>query len=46
MYQEYTQEATILLKNIIAIPSFSKEEKKVADLLERYIELQGYAVSR
>lgn len=46
MYQEYTQEATILLKNIIAIPSFSKEERKVADLLERYIELQGYAVSR
>lgn len=46
MYQEYTQEATILLKNIIAIPSFSKEEQKVADLLERYIELQGYTVSR
>jgi acetylornithine deacetylase len=46
MYQEYTQEASILLKNIIAIPSFSKEEQKVADLLERYIELQGYTVSR
>jgi len=46
MYQEYTQEAKILLKNIIAIPSFSKEEQKVADLLERYIELQGYTVSR
>ncbi|MDD2284118.1 MAG: M20 family metallo-hydrolase [Paludibacter sp.] len=46
MYQDYIQEATILLKNIIAIPSFSKEERKVADLLERYIELQGYAVSR
>ena len=46
MYQDNKQEATILLKNIIAIPSFSKEEQKVADLLERYIELQGYTVSR
>ncbi|MDO9635118.1 MAG: M20 family metallo-hydrolase [Paludibacter sp.] len=46
MYQENIQEATILLKNIIAIPSFSKEEQKVVDLLERYIELQGYTVSR
>ena len=35
MYQDNKQEATILLKNIIAIPSFSKEEQKVADLLER-----------
>lgn len=46
MYQEYKQEATVLLKNMISIPSFSKEEKAVADFLERYIELQGYAVSR
>ena len=46
MYQDNKQEATILLKNIIAIPSFSKEEQKVTDLLERYIELQGYTVSR
>jgi len=46
MYHEYKQEATVLLKNMISIPSFSKEEKTVADFLERYIELQGYAVSR
>lgn len=46
MYHEYKQEATVLLKNMISIPSFSKEEKAVADFLERYIELQGYAVSR
>lgn len=46
MYQEYKQEATVLLKNMISIPSFSKEENAVADFLERYIELQGYAVSR
>lgn len=46
MYHDYKQEATVLLKNMISIPSFSKEEKAVADFLERYIELQGYAVSR
>jgi acetylornithine deacetylase len=46
MYHEYKQEATVLLKNMISITSFSKEEKAVADFLERYIELQGYAVSR
>lgn len=46
MYQEYKQEASILLKNMINIPSFSKEETKVADMLERYIELQGYAPHR
>lgn len=34
------------MKNMISIPSFSKEENAVADFLERYIELQGYAVSR
>jgi len=28
MYEEYKQEASILLKNMINIPSFSKEEKK------------------
>ena len=27
MYEEYKQEASILLKNMINIPSFSKEEK-------------------
>lgn len=46
MYLENAQEAVILLKHMIAIPSFSKEEEKVADMLERSIELKGYSVAR
>lgn len=46
MYHEYKQEAIVLLKNMISIASFSKEEKLVADFLERYIELEGYTVAR
>lgn len=46
MYHEYKQEATVLLKNMISIASFSREEKAVSDFLERYVELQGYTVSR
>lgn len=46
MYQDYTQEAVLLLKNMIAIPSFSKDEKELADFLEHYIEFRGYAVAR
>jgi acetylornithine deacetylase len=45
-YREFAQEAVLLLKNMISIPSFSKEEKEVADMLEHYIELRGLAVSR
>ncbi|MDX9748867.1 MAG: M20 family metallo-hydrolase [Paludibacter sp.] len=44
--KEYAKEAVVLLKNMISIPSFSKEEDKVADWLQRYIELQGYTVNR
>jgi len=43
---EYAKEAVVLLKNMISIPSFSREEDKVADWLQRYIELQGYTVNR
>lgn len=43
---EYAKEAVVLLKNMICIPSFSREEDKVADWLQRYIELQGYTVNR
>ena len=39
-------EAIELLKNLIAIPSVSREEKEAADFLERYIEERGYTVSR
>lgn len=43
---EYAKEALVLLKNMICIPSFSREEDKVADWLQRYIELQGYTANR
>lgn len=35
-----------LLSKMIAIPSISREEKEVADFLERWIEERGYAVNR
>lgn len=35
-----------LLAKMIAIPSISREEKEVADLLEQWIEEHGYAVNR
>ena len=39
-------QAIDLLKQIISIPSISREEKAVADFLERYIEENGYTASR
>lgn len=39
-------EAVSLLSEMIAIESFSREEKQVADFLERYLEERGYVVSR
>jgi len=35
-----------LLSNMISIPSFSREEKEVADFLEKWIEAHGYEVNR
>ncbi len=46
MYQEETEDAIALLQQLIAISSISKEEKDVADFLERFIEIKGYVVSR
>ncbi len=46
MYQEETNDAIALLQQMIAIASFSKEEKTVADFIERYIEIKGYVVVR
>lgn len=46
MYKEETNDAVALLQQMIAIPSFSKEESTVANFLERYIEIKGYVVSR
>lgn len=39
-------EPIALLSELIAIESFSREEKNVADFLERYLEERGYVVSR
>jgi acetylornithine deacetylase len=46
MLQEETNDAIALLQQLIAIPSYSREEKEVADFLERYIEIKGYVASR
>ncbi len=40
------QTAITLLQNLIAIPSFSKEEKNASDFLQAYIENLGYKVNR
>lgn len=41
-----TSEAVGLLQSLIAIPSVSREEEKVADCLQQYIELQGMETGR
>ena len=46
MHQEETNDAIALLQQLIAISSFSKEEKAAADFLERYIEVKGYVAMR
>jgi acetylornithine deacetylase len=46
MFQEEANDAVALLQQLIAIPSFSREEAAVADFLERYIEIKGCIVSR
>lgn len=46
MLHEQTTEAISLLQELIAIPSFSREETTVADFLEKYIEEKGYVTSR
>lgn len=45
-FQEEANDAFALLQQLISIPSFSKEEKAVADFLERFIEEKGYVVTR
>ena len=46
MYQEQTNDAIALLEQLIAISSLSKEEKEIADFLERFMEINGYVTSR
>lgn len=41
-----TDEAIALLKELIAIPSTSRDEEKAADCLQQYIELQGMVTGR
>jgi acetylornithine deacetylase len=38
--------ATDLLKNMISIPSFSREENQVAEMLQSYILSKGYKTER
>ncbi|NDW12469.1 M20/M25/M40 family metallo-hydrolase [Bacteroides sp. 214] len=41
-----TNEAILLLKELISIPSHSREETKAADVLQQYIEIQGMETGR
>jgi acetylornithine deacetylase len=43
---EYTHEAIEFLKQLIALPSISREEKLSADLLENYLKQKGYQPQR
>ena len=45
-FQEEANDAVALLRQLIAISSFSKDEKAVADFIERYIEMKGYVAVR
>ncbi|MEX2335916.1 MAG: M20 family metallo-hydrolase [Fulvivirga sp.] len=43
---DHTQEAIALLKALIAIPSFSKEENKTADLIEKHLKEKKVLTNR
>ena len=45
-YTEKTHEAVQLLKQMVAIPSFSREEGKVADLVQQFLQAKGYCPMR
>ena len=44
--KKFSQDAVELLKNLISIPSYSKEEKEAADFLQQHIEIMGYTTGR
>lgn len=46
MFTNHSLDAVSLLKKMIEIPSFSREEEHCADLIEKYIEEKGYTASR
>jgi len=41
-YTNKTQEAVQLLKQLVAIPSLSREEAAAADLIQQYLQAKGY----
>ena len=45
-FLELGDNAVELLKNLISIPSFSKEEHKTADLIEKYLQEKGVKTNR
>jgi len=45
-FLELGENAVELLKNLISIPSFSKEEDKTADLIEKYLQEKGVKTHR
>ena len=45
-YTDKTLEAVHLLKQMVAIPSFSREEEKVADLIFQFMKAKGYQPTR
>lgn len=44
--EKYTETALVTLKKLISIPSFSKEEEKVANVIEEQLNSFGYKVHR
>lgn len=45
-FRQLADEAIGLLKRLIAVPSYSKEEDKTADIIQQFIESKGIRVSR
>ena len=45
-FLELGENAVELLKNLISIPSYSKEEDKTADLIEKYLQEKGVKTHR
>ncbi len=46
MYEKETSEAIGILKSMISMPSFSREEKAVADFLENFVAGKGFVPVR
>jgi acetylornithine deacetylase len=45
-HEQLYLDSFLLLEELIRIPSFSKEENRTADLLEKYLHSQGYSPTR